>query len=403
MTTTSTVTTVVGGGIAGLVAAVTAAEGGATVELHEARSQLGGRARSSAGPFVANWGPHAVYRDGPLWAWLAARGILPPHARPLATGYRVRHRGVVRRRPPAALLRSLPLLRRPAPVDESFRSWVARHRGDGAAAAWSGAAGVLTCVHDPGELSAAFVAGRLRRVTTLSPNARYPRGGWTSLIDRLAAHARERGVRMATSSRVDSLPTGRGPVVVAVEAPAARRLLGDQALGWHGARTVLLDVGLTARRGDPFIVADLDEAAWVERFSGPDPSLAPAGHSLVQALAGLRPGEDLASGVARVEALLDAGYPGWRAREVWRRRAAVDGASGAVDPPGTTWRDRPAIDRGDGVWLAGDWVAAPGLFAEVAWSSGVTAGRAAAATASGGRVAAAVGQAGGLGAAGELM
>jgi len=26
----------------------------------------------------------------------------------------------------------------------------------------------------------------------------------------------------------------------------------------------------------------------------------------------------------------------------------------ALDPPGTTWRDRPAIDRGDGSFLCGD-------------------------------------------------
>ena len=51
------------------------------------------------------------------------------------------------------------------------------------------------------------------------------------------------------------------------------------------------------------------------------------------------------------------------------------GRSGALDPPGTTWRDRPAVHRGDGVFLAGDMVAAPGLLSEVAWASGVEAAR----------------------------
>jgi hypothetical protein len=51
--------------------------------------------------------------------------------------------------------------------------------------------------------------------------------------------------------------------------------------------------------------------------------------------------------------------------------------SGALDPPGATWRDRPAIDRGGGVFVAGDMVAAPGLLSEVAWASAVeAAGRA---------------------------
>ena len=47
----------------------------------------------------------------------------------------------------------------------------------------------------------------------------------------------------------------------------------------------------------------------------------------------------------------------------------MDARSGALDMPGTTWRDRPAVDRGDGVFLAGDMVAADGLLAEVAWAS----------------------------------
>ena len=53
----------------------------------------------------------------------------------------------------------------------------------------------------------------------------------------------------------------------------------------------------------------------------------------------------------------------------------MDARSGALDMPGTTWRDRPAVDRGDGVFLAGDMVAAPGLLAEVSWASAVEAGR----------------------------
>ena len=47
--------------------------------------------------------------------------------------------------------------------------------------------------------------------------------------------------------------------------------------------------------------------------------------------------------------------------------------TGALDHPGTTWRDRPAIDRGDGVFLAGDTVAAPGLLSEVSWASATEA------------------------------
>lgn len=100
---------------------------------------------------------------------------------------------------------------------------------------------------------------------------------------------------------------------------------------------------------------------------------ATVGADLVQAQVGLLPDESLADGVIRAEALCDLGYPNWRARKTWRRRALLAGRSGALDYPGTSWRDRPAIDQGNDVFLCGDSVAAPSLLSEVSWSSAVTA------------------------------
>ena len=87
----------------------------------------------------------------------------------------------------------------------------------------------------------------------------------------------------------------------------------------------------------------------------------------------MRPGESRAEALARVERLADVAAPGWRDRLTWRRDAASRGRTGAVDLPGFTWRDRPAIERGDGVWLAGDSVAAPGLLSEVSVNSALRA------------------------------
>ena len=77
--------------------------------------------------------------------------------------------------------------------------------------------------------------------------------------------------------------------------------------------------------------------------------------------------------MARLEKLADLGLPGWRERIRYQREAIANGRTGAVDPPGTTWRDRPAIDRGDGVYLVGDRVAAPGLLSEVSVNSALSA------------------------------
>src|SRR4029077_14346154 len=91
-TSTSQIT-IVGGGLAGLTAAIACAEGGARVSLLEAHTALGGRARSSDGPYKANVGPHAFYKDGPLWRRMAERKLLPRHAGPPLAGIRFRWQG----------------------------------------------------------------------------------------------------------------------------------------------------------------------------------------------------------------------------------------------------------------------------------------------------------------------
>jgi hypothetical protein len=124
-------------------------------------------------------------------------------------------------------------------------------------------------------------------------------------------------------------------------------------------------------------VFDLDDGAFVTRASAVVPSLAPDGCELIQASLGLCPGEGLASGVDRIETLLDQSFAGWRERTTWYRRGLVTESTGAVDLPGTTWRDREPVAFADRVWLAGDWVAAPGHLAEVACNSAIRAARAA--------------------------
>jgi phytoene dehydrogenase-like protein len=208
---------------------------------------------------------------------------------------------------------------------------------------------------------------------TPPPAVRYLVGGWNALVAALEGRARALGVTIETGHAVDELP--EPPVIVAVELADAARLLSDATLTWKSGHTVCLDFAVRARRGDPFVVSDLDEAGWVERFSAPDPSLAPPGEDLFQAQMPVRPGESADQAQLRLERLLEAAVPGWRERETWRRRLVMQGRTGALDEPGATWRDRPAIDRGDGVFLAGDMVAAPGLLSEVAWASSAEAAR----------------------------
>ncbi len=367
--------TVIGAGIAGLVAAISCAEEGAKVALIEAHESIGGRARSTEGPYKANLGPHALYKDGSsLWGWMYERDLLPAHVGPRLSGVRLRLNGSIRRMPPLGALPSVLRLRgREAPVDMDFRTWVARHTDEPTAEMLSSAAGVYTFHHDPGELSAAFVWARTVRLFLSVPTARYIVGGWTALVCALERRVRELNVDVKTATRVETLPDA--PVIVATELDQARELLGDDGLRWQSGKTVCLDLGLRHRRGDPALVSDLDEAGWIGRYSTTEPSIAPDGEELVQAQMPIRPDESADQAGLRLEHLLDAGLVDWRERETWRRRQVMDARSGALDLPGTTWRDRPAVNRGDGVFLAGDMVAAPGLLAEVSWASAIEASR----------------------------
>jgi phytoene dehydrogenase-like protein len=380
--------TVIGGGLGGLAAAITAAEGGALVTLHEAHRTLGGRWRSTpvrrkaeANPsgipreYRAHEGPHVIYRDGPTWAWLKERGLLGVTARvPVGAIARFRfwHEDRVRRVPPSGFLRALRLAGRPAvPVDQSFRAWASKLVGEEAAEMGASASGVGVFHHDPGSLSASFVAERLSRVFSLPPPASYRQGSWGGMFSEIAAYAQRLGVIIELGSRVNSI--GDGITIVATELESARLLLGDDSMDWPSGRTALLDLGVKRDQHDLFVVSDLDTCGWMENFTMPDPTIAPAGEHLVQMQMPIDSQTSKADGVARLEIIADQALPGWRERTTHRLESLANARTGAVDFPGTTWRDRPAINRGDGVYLVGDRVAAPGLLSEVSLNSGVQA------------------------------
>ncbi|RKT54298.1 NAD(P)-binding protein [Saccharothrix australiensis] len=368
---------VIGGGLAGLTASIACAEAGASVTLHEAHSTLGGRGRTTPPPYVAHEGAHVFYADGPHWSWLVERDLVGELARiparaALVAGFR--YGGKLRRRPFPGLLRMVRDRRRPAPVDRDFASWAGERYGEEAARAAANAIGVVTFDADTGRLSAAFVWELLHRVFAPAPPAvRYVVGGWPTVFDRMAERARQLGVRIEMNSRITEIPST--PTIVATELASARALLGDDSLEWESGRCVMLDLAVRRERGDFFIVFDADQGGFHECYTMQDPTLAPAGESLFQLDMPIRPGESRADATARVEELADLAVPGWRERTTWKRTAVARGRSGALDLPGRTWRDRPAIVRGGDVFLAGDMVAAPGMRGEISMNSAVIAAR----------------------------
>ncbi|WP_067477812.1 NAD(P)-binding protein [Actinomadura hibisca] len=378
MTNSSASITVVGGGLAGLTAAIAAAETGAPVTLHEAHRTLGGRGRATPPPYVAHDGAHVFYADGPDYRWLAERGFVkglgwPAPAALAGLGFRVG--GRVRRLPPIGMLRAQARFRLTAPVDQDFHTWASGRWGEATARHMANAISVVTYDADTGRLSAAFVWDLCQRVFGLRPPAvRWVRGGWQTVLDRMAARAAELGVRIETGARVDALPEN-GPVIVATDLASAGRLLGVDDLSWTSGHCALLDIAVRSRRGDRTVVFDLDEGGFHESYTMQDDSIAPAGESLYQLQMPVRSGEPHAQAHQRLSAFADLLLPGWTDRVTFQRTAVAKGRTGALDLPGQTWRDRPAIDRGDGVYLVGDMVAAPGMRGEISINSAVAATR----------------------------
>jgi hypothetical protein len=164
------------------------------------------------------------------------------------------------------------------------------------------------------------------------------------------------------------LPTGR--TILATSLAAARQLTGDRSLAWPSARVATFDLGLRAD-GAPgwFRVMDLDDRIYAARYSLADPTLAPPGHELVQVAAACSPRERKTDAERRVQRLLDQSWPGWRAAVQWHRSSVRTDCTGALDLPGTTWCDRPAVSRDNTLTVATDQSAAPGLLAEVGFTA----------------------------------
>ena len=263
---------------------------------------------------------------------------------------------------PAELSEAIAALPAEAPAGESFRAWLLRHVDGKTAEAIVGVVFIFTFDHDPGRLSAAFARQGLRRA--LADGARYVAGGWSTLVGLLAERAADLGAQIRTQTRISVLPAG--PVILATSLVTARQLTGDRSLIWPSTRMVTVDLGLRADGGPRwFRVLDTDDRIYAARYSLADLTLAPPGHELIQIAAACAPRERKTDAERRVQRLLDQSWPGWRASVQWRRSSVRTHCTGAIDLPGTTWHDRPAVSRGNTLTVATDQSAAPGLFAEV--------------------------------------
>jgi phytoene dehydrogenase-like protein len=383
--------TVVGGGVAGLTASVVAARAGARVRLLDARSEVGGRARTTEkSGFLLNHGAHALYIGTPGRAVLRGLGIEPAGASPAARDGWGTLRGRLDRLPgtvagtigtrlvPAAAKAQLArALARPSALLNrgrectSMREWVDQLVSHPDARALVDMA-VRTATYDTDLSRLDAAAGVAQLVTALKDNVTYLDGGWTQLVQLLSAAAVEAGVRIELGVKVASVSdvADADRLIVAVGGPrAVASLLGAPAAvvdAWAGAEEVAattLDLGLrripVAKRRT---ILAVDAPIYVSAHT-PAARLVAGSADVVHVV---RYGEPVADAREQLETHLDWVQPGWRdevvvARFGQRRVVAHDRPRVGV---GLAGRPGVVVPGEADVFVAGDWVGPTGMLAD---------------------------------------
>jgi phytoene dehydrogenase-like protein len=387
---------VIGGGLAGLTAAVTLARAGERVTLFEKAREPGGRARTDEiGGFRFDMGPHALYLGSVAFRTFRELGI-PVNGRVPKLGNRALFGGklfglpadarsllTTRLLPLSAKIETARLLSRlpEALPGESVGEWIPRiARHERTRALLRALVRVTTYCADP-RVSAAAVREQLGRA---QKGVWYLEGGWQSLVSGLRQAAIAAGVEIETGARVESLEVAGGRVralalaggrrvetaaaILAVDPHTAGALLG-RAFETIPVRAACLGLALRRLpRPEVGFALGIDAPTYFSVHSRVVP-VAPEGSVLLHALKYLPPEDDGSTAEAELESMLDTVQPGWRAEVIHRRWLPHMTVVNAL--PG----HRPAVEI-DGIanaFLAGDWVGDEAMLADTAIASALRA------------------------------
>jgi phytoene dehydrogenase-like protein len=216
---------VIGGGLAGRVAAATAADAGASVLLADGHPGANRAGTDHVGRFRFNRGAHALYRGGEGRAVLRRLGVRVAGAGPPLAGALGRRGDLVDRLPygPKSLARTrllsgrerarfarelaeLPRLRPARLADRTVAEWFDDRGLDGGPRAlFEQLARTTTYVADLDRLSADVVARYFRLV---GRGVVYIHGGWETLVEGLGAAGARRGVERVVAPVRSAVPDG---------------------------------------------------------------------------------------------------------------------------------------------------------------------------------------------------
>ena len=395
---------VVGGGLAGLTAAIELADAGNIVTLCEQSQHLGGRAATHHQQgYAMNIGPHGFYRAGAMGRQFDAWGIRYSGQVPFTRGGAFFIESAQRHffpTSPMNLLGSsafspqgkvsagqvLGKLRKTAPDSvrgQSIGGWIQSHARMEEADRLVAALVRLTCyAADLDRLDAGAAIEQIQ--LALSKPVLYLDGGWETLIAGLENKAKSIGVQLragwslkrvepgAVESRSGERITADG-IVLAVPPKEVERVTSVPLAEGTPARAACLDLGL--RRlpdGAASFALGLDTPVYFSVHSLYARRLASEGGALVQIAKYL---DRNASGSRdELESVADLVMHGWRNEVEVSRFLPEMTVVHAIPEAGC---GRPDVDtlKLPRVMIAGDWVGPEGMLADGAVASGLRAAR----------------------------
>ena len=396
---------IVGGGIAGLIAAVELARAGLKVRVFEAGNAFGGRARTrDADGFMLNQGPHALYVKGAFKRTLDRLGIAHSGGRALGGTRQAIFDGRLHDLPVSAgtlMGTTLFGIRDKAQFARVFRAIGDGATGDGSFANWLEGRGlrprVRASLEALGRLTGYANGSEVVSAAALLDQIRlglrgtlYLDGGWASLVDGLAQAARAAGAELHAGARVervagsvvtmadgaswsgDATLLALGPAEASALAPDAASLVVEASEA-RPARANTLDLALSRMPdGAHDFAIGIDSPFYISLHSNAA-KLAP-GHGAVVHVAkylpvGEAPGADA---IGELERVADLVMSGWRALEVKRQELRGMVVANAL-PRWDRKRAGVCVKDAPGLFVAGDWVGDEGMIADAAAASAVEA------------------------------
>lgn len=408
----SSTVTIVGGGIAGLIAATHLARAGVKVAVFEAGGSLGGRARTRVTDgFFLNQGPHALYIGGAFRRELVKLGVPFKGERANAPGPQGLWQGKLYPLPTTAqsmLTTGLLGVGEKLAYARVLKGIMAGATGEGTLADWmdtqrltprlraalEALARVASYTHAPDTVSAAAMLDQIRLGIK---GVLYLDGGWATLVNGLADAARAAGAVLNAGARVERVIAegGRTRVVLADgsefvsdaailavgPAEAAKIAAGVLSLQAEvgearAIRANALDLALSRwpKGARPFVLG-IDQPYYLSLHSDAA-KIAPDGAAVVHLARYLGPGEmPRRDAISELEALADLAIPGWRELEVKRQELRGMVVSHAVVRAD---RARPGVELADapGLFIAGDWVGDEGMISDASAASAAKAAEA---------------------------